>query len=230
MQQDAERPTGKVTVDTADPSRPSFVIHENVAWDALAYSDQLAELMGRAAAVCFGTLAQRSEPSRHTIHRCLEDARQAKIFYDVNLRQDWYHLDWLEASLRLAHVVKLNADEAEMLTDLLGLDTKELDSFCMKLADKYEVETICITRAERGCLVHESSETVDIPGEEVVCVDAVGAGDAFTAAFIAAGLRGWPLQVRASFANRIGALVASRSGAMPELREEYSALLAAFDP
>ncbi|MBX3439142.1 MAG: hypothetical protein KF861_16755, partial [Planctomycetaceae bacterium] len=57
-------------------------------------------------------------------------------------------------------------------------------------------------------------------------VDAVGAGDALSAALIAALLWGWPLAVAGAFANDVGGLVASRRGAMPPLREELAALRA----
>ena len=50
------------------------------------------------------------------------------------------------------------------------------------------------------------------------------AGDAFTAALIWSRLEGWVLARSARFANRVGALVASRPGAMPVLVEELGAL------
>ena len=63
-----------------------------------------------------------------------------------------------------------------------------------------------------------------MPGRKVDVVDAVGAGDAFTAALIVTQLQGWPLQSSAEFANHVGGLVATRRGAMPELRDEYEQL------
>ena len=68
---------------------------------------------------------------------------------------------------------------------------------------------------------------VDQPGVPVQVADAVGAGDAFTAGLIFARLRGWPLASQATFTNQIGALVASRPGAMPVLRDEFARLTAA---
>ena len=57
-------------------------------------------------------------------------------------------------------------------------------------------------------------------------VDAVGAGDAFTAALISARLRGWSLATTAWFANQVGALVATQRGAMPNLTEKLARLIA----
>jgi fructokinase len=69
-------------------------------------------------------------------------------------------------------------------------------------------------------------QTIDVAGEEVTVADAVGAGDAFTAALLSAQLRGWPLATAAWFANHVGALVAGRRGAMPGLHNELGRLIA----
>jgi len=62
----------------------------------------------------------------------------------------------------------------------------------------------------------------------VEVVDAVGAGDAFTAAWIVARLSRWPPESQARFANRVGALVASRPGAMPPLGDALAAIRSEF--
>ena len=56
--------------------------------------------------------------------------------------------------------------------------------------------------------------------------DALGAGDAFTAAWIFGRLQRWPLRRQGTLANRVGALVASRPGAMPLLKDEFARLIA----
>jgi fructokinase len=55
----------------------------------------------------------------------------------------------------------------------------------------------------------------EAPGVAVKVVDAVGAGDAFSAAFLHGLAAGWDAARVAGFANRVGALVASRPGATP---------------
>ncbi|MGB2986207.1 MAG: carbohydrate kinase [Phycisphaerae bacterium] len=225
IQRDDRRPTGYVTVDSSDPARPFYVIHEDVAWDNLQFDAALERLAGEASAVCFGTLAQRSPQSRETIHRLLTAARDALIVYDVNLRQSWYRRDWIERSLEASRVVKLNCDEVETLAVLLGVGSTQPTDFVAALQDRYGVETVCITRAERGCLVIGPGQEVDVPGLEVKVADAVGAGDAFTAALICGILRGWPLASTAKFANRVGALVAGQPGAMPIFTQELSAAI-----
>ena len=229
VQRDDERPTGRVTVDTKDPERPSYVIHENVAWDSLEFNDDLERLMGNASAVCFGTLAQREPQSRETIQRALSAAAKALIVYDVNLRQSWYQRDWIERSMRAARIVKLNMDEIGELGNLLEAGLAEPPAFAAVLRDRFGVEITCITRADQGCLVIGPCETVDVPGRDIDLVDAVGAGDAFTAALISAFLRGWPQRTAAMFANEVGALVTSRPGAMPVLRDDYADLVSRME-
>lgn len=226
IQRDPQRPTGYVTVDTARPNAPSYVIHENVAWDYLDFDDALEKLMKEASAVCFGTLAQRRPTSRETIRRALEAARDGVVVYDVNLRQSWYQRGWIEDSLRVADVVKMNVDEIAVLSDVLETGTSEPKELADVLGERYGLELVCITRAERGCRLFAGKDAVDEPGVRVDVADAVGAGDAFTAALVSARLRGWTLGATAWFANHVGALVAGREGAMPDLEEEFGRLVA----
>jgi len=223
VQRDPVRPTGKVTVDATDSGSPKYTIHENVAWDALAFDVRTEQLMQVAHAVCFGTLAQRCETSRNSIQRCLSAvSADCLVVYDVNLRQDWFEKSWIENSLQLADVVKLNHEEAEALAGQLSMGEKQ---FARQALDRYGLELVCITRAEQGCFLISRDETIDVGGIDVEVADTVGAGDAFTAALIAARLENWPLSTTARFANEIGALVATRAGAMPELQVEFANLV-----
>jgi fructokinase len=231
VQRDADRPTGTVTVDTSHADHPTYVIHEDVAWDRIQANEALCDLMARAHAVCFGTLAQRSAASRQAIYRALDSVQpNCLVVYDVNLRQRWYERSWVEESLRRSRIVKLNADEVPVIGQLLDLDAAPHDprSFAHALYERFPIDTVCITRAEKGCLLIDRTASVDQPGVPVKVADAVGAGDAFAAALIIARLRHWPLIAQAAFANQVGALVASRPGAMPILGPELATLVRQF--
>ncbi|HPP54245.1 MAG TPA: PfkB family carbohydrate kinase, partial [Thermoguttaceae bacterium] len=122
IQRDQQHPTGTVTVQLNRNGQPQYTIHENVAWDYLEMEEGLKELMQTAAAVCFGTLAQRSHTSRRTIHQALAAApKECLIVYDVNLRRPFVRRDWVEESLVLAHIVKLTLEELHELADLLAI-------------------------------------------------------------------------------------------------------------
>lgn len=230
VQRDEQLPTGRVTVDTSKPGSPEYVIHEDVAWDAIAFDDATQELMQSAAAVCFGTLAQRCRTSRETIHRCLEaTTAECLRVYDVNLRQNWYAAEWIESSLAKSSILKLGHGEVCVLAGLLHI-LNDHASFAASIRDRFGVQLVCITREEHGCLLLAESESVDIPGEPVEVVDAVGAGDAFTAALIFARLQDWPLENTGRFANAVGGLVTTRPGAMPALRHEFVELIEIHRP
>lgn len=225
IQVDKQHETGKVTVDAAVPDRPSFVIHEDAAWDHLEYNESLGRLMNEASAVCFGTLAQRSSATRATIQRCLAEAHHAWIVYDVNLRQDWFEKQWIEDSLRACHVVKLNGDEVTVLADYLGLGSADPRKFAHAVREGYDVQMVCITRGDQGCMLFNEEKSVVVSGRQVKVADTVGAGDSFTAALISGLLRKWSMLMTASLANQVGAMVAGRHGAMPDIADKLTALI-----
>src|SRR4051812_12872542 len=72
---DPDHPTGYVKVELDAAGKPRFEITEGVAWDHIAWSDELEPLAAHADAICFGTLCQRRETSRHTIRRFLTAGR-----------------------------------------------------------------------------------------------------------------------------------------------------------
>jgi fructokinase len=59
-------------------------------------------------------------------------------------------------------------------------------------------------------------EYAEAPGYAVEVADPVGAGDAFAAVFLQGLSSRWPVGRISQFANRVGALVASRHGAIPD--------------
>jgi fructokinase len=226
VQLDPRRPTGTVSVDDSDPSDPRYTIHEDVAWDHIELDAALERLAGEVAAVCFGTLAQRSEPTREALHRFLDRARGALRVYDVNLRQRFWDRARIERSLDAADVVKLNQDEVVTLAGELDAGPGDPRTFARAMRSRHGVGLVCVTRGADGCLLLDDAQEVDLPGRPIEVADSVGAGDAFTAGLISGRLRGWPLERCAHLANELGARVASREGAMPDLRAELDALLA----
>ena len=99
IQTDDRHETGTVQVTLTD-GQPSYRITENVAWDAMEWNERLQDLAHNCRAVCFGTLAQRSEPSGTTIRQFVTASRSAEALrvFDVNLRQHYYTRDILRAS------------------------------------------------------------------------------------------------------------------------------------
>ena len=122
-------------------------------------------------------------------------------------------------------MVKLNADEVPGLAKVLGFSRDDADSVAKELFEQFEVSVLCVTRGGDGAELHTPQQKVSVEGEPVEVVDAVGAGDAFTAALIVSRLSNWPLKAQLQLANRLGGLVASRAGGMPDLSNELPALV-----
>ncbi|HKP11195.1 MAG TPA: carbohydrate kinase [Blastocatellia bacterium] len=216
VQVDDRRATGTVKVRLDEQAKPTFAITGDVAWDFLEWTAGWQGLAAQADAVCFGSLAQRSPQSRATIRRFLEATRgDALTFFDVNLRAPFYSARVLTESLKLARAVKLNDEEVGVVTKLCGLNGGGDEDGVRRLMRAYDLEMICVTRGERGSLLLTEAEAAEHPGFRLDAVDTVGAGDAFSAAVVHHYLRGASLGRIGDAANRLGAWVASRSGAMP---------------
>jgi fructokinase len=137
-------------------------------------------------------------------------------FCDINLRPPFFNRESVEWSLRSADILKLNDDEARVTGELLNHPLQGLEDFCRWASAAFNIQTLCVTRGAEGCLVYRGGKAVRCPGVRVHVVDTVGSGDAFSAAFIARLLAGASAEQAGQFANKVGALVASRRGAVPE--------------
>ncbi len=229
LQDDFNRVTGSVTVTLAE-GQPKYIIHEPVAWDFLEFTPQWLSLAEQADAVCFGTLAQRAPASHRTIEGFLNETRRECVrVFDVNLREPFYSAEVIERSLELATILKLNADEMPIVLDLLGfphapeVTPDVLLAGARLLMDQFPVSLVAITLGANGSLLVTNREVHRHPGHPTKIADAIGAGDAFTAALTHYYLQGAPLAVLNDAGNRWGSWTASRPGAMPALSEDVRA-------
>jgi fructokinase len=216
IQSDPAHATGTVQVQVDSKGQPEYRITEDVAWDHLAWTPEWEALAKSTDAVCFGSLAQRSEVSRSTIRRFLQSVRaDAARVFDVNLRQAFYSGEVLRVALLHANMMKVNHEELPRIVELFGENFGgERDAACW-LAEEFGVKLVCVTRGHRGSLLVCGDETDEHPGFTIKVADTVGAGDAFTAALVHHWLRKAPLPAINLAANRLGAWVASQEGAMP---------------
>lgn len=210
-------PTGWVDVEFDQAQQPEYVIHRPVAYDFPELSPlQLATLFAeRVDCIYYGTLLQMSEVARALTFGLMEQAPDARRFYDVNLRPKSYTPELVRTLLEHATVVKLSLQEAEELAAVLGMKFS-LETLCREMADRFQWEAMCVTRGEAGCAALIGDDFAEHPGFEVRALDPVGAGDAFAAAFLHGLNAGWPAMQVAEFANRVGAAVVSLPGAVPD--------------
>jgi len=216
VQTGRDHPTGTVKVELEGNGQARFEIANPVAWDFLEWTLDWQRLAETVDAVCFGSLAQRSEQSRNTIRQFLAaTTANAVIVFDVNLRQSYYSLEVLSESMRLADIVKLNEDELPKIMSLMKIPHKDELSSARRLLRVYDLEIVCVTRGGRGSLLLRGEDVSEHPGFKVRVADTVGSGDAFTAGLVHEYLHGASLGLMNEVANLVGAWVASEVGAMP---------------
>jgi fructokinase len=216
VQRDPASPTGTVNVNIDAVGQPCFEILQPVAWDFLEWTEEWKQLAREADAVCFGSLAQRSAISQSTIRSFLHATRRKAVrVFDVNLRQSFYSRTVLAESMSLATIVKLNHEELPKIMSLFELEHRNDEKSARRLLSLHNLKLVCITRGDAGSLLVSASEYSEHAGIKVKVADAVGAGDAFTAAMVHGYLRGAPLAQINEMSNRVGGWVASQSGATP---------------
>ena len=80
-------PTGTVTVALDGNGVPVYSIHEGVAWDYIPFDPPVTDLLQRADAFCYGTLAQRNGVSLNSIRSFLGLLPPScLVVFDINLR------------------------------------------------------------------------------------------------------------------------------------------------
>ena len=218
-------PTGTVQVELDRNGVPCYDIREGVAWDNIPFTPALEGLARQTRAVCFGSLAQRSVVSRETINRFLDvmpdGEGQYKIF-DINLRQGFYTKEIICGSMRKCNILKINDEELVTISRMFGYPGIDLQDKCWILLAKYNLKMLILTCGVNGSYVFTPGEVSFVETPKVEVADTVGAGDSFTAAFVASILKGLPIPEAHKLAVETSAFVCTQNGAMPVLPERLT--------
>ena len=224
-----EQPTGTVKVTLDSKGIPQYEICLGVAWDNVPLTKEMLDVAKRTEAICFGSLAQRSQKSRETIHAFMDAApKEALRVFDINLRQNWYTAEVISESLNRANVLKINDEELDAVaTMLLGvpsvpgkLNPEKTRLVCRDLIAKYDLKMLILTCGATGSYVFTDTEESYVATPKVTVADTVGAGDSFTATFVAQILLGKSIRQAHERAVAVAAFVCTQNGAMPVLPEE----------
>lgn len=214
-------PTGTVKVQLDGRGIPTYEITENVAWDNIPFTTRLENLAKNTTTVCFGSLAQRNEVSRATIHKFLDlmPADSLKVF-DINLRLKYFSKDIITTSLNKASALKINDEEIVKIAEIFELKGTD-EELCQQLLDKYKLKFLILTKGTRGSYVLTPYEKSFLATPKVTIADTVGAGDSFTAAFVASYLNGRSIAQSHQLAVEVSAYVCQQHGAMPRLADAH---------
>ena len=191
---------------------PEYTIVKGVAWDHILYTRQLINVVSKADAVCFGTLALRSPES----------------FFDINLRGDHYSKELIEELLKAATVFKINDEELLLLRDMFDIRGTSGEDASRWFLEEFDLDYVILTAGSAySTIMSRKGEvsTLDTPHVEVV--DTVGAGDSFSGTFTARTLLGDSLADAHRKAVNTAAFVCTQAGAWPEYPAEMSDYLVA---
>ena len=216
LQTTSRFPTGTARVEVGPGDRTRFVIERPAAYDALLLrQEQIAQVTHRTPE-CFyyGTLFASAPEGRMVLDRLMDALPAATRFYDLNLRPGNYSVQLVIELMELAGVVKLNEEELCIVCKFTRLPA-EIEAFCREGSKRFGWKAVCVTLGARGCAMLCGDDYFEAAGHVINLADPVGAGDAFAAAFLHGLISDWPVAKIAAFANRVGALVASRHGAIP---------------
>ena len=227
VQFDSEHPTGTVVVSLSETGQPSYDITDNVAYDYIRVDEASADAIAAEgfAAFCFGTMEQRRPVARRSLYHVLERLKDVHVLYDVNLRLHYYSREMVQKSLKHTTILKLNDEETGVLSEMLFEKPLSQEDFARRVRGDYEIDTVVVTRGAEGCLLVGHDGVTEFAGVSVKVADAVGAGDAFAAGFLAGVCSGESLEQATQFANRLGAFVASQRGAVPEYDQEIADMI-----
>lgn len=208
-----DHPTGTVRVELKS-GIPTYTITEEVAWDYIPLTEEMKHLAARCDAICFGTLAQRSEVSRNTIRTLLSlTPPDSYRILDINIRQQYYNKETILTSLQLCNICKMNDEEVQLIKSLFNKEGEDNERVCKWLMENFSLQMMILTAGDRESTIYTSSEVSRIGTPRVTVADTVGAGDAFTGTLIASLLEGKTVAEAHSDAVQRAAFVCTREGA-----------------
>lgn len=216
IQVDALQPTGKVLVDKTDVENVAYEIVSPVAWDFISLHPHIIDEIQQAKALVFGSLSIRNEESWKTLKQLLEYPL-IKVF-DINLRSPYIDYTKIEHLLNYTTILKINEDELQLLATHFQFNKSDelMDRFCAFVANKFDIQLICITLGSKGAIVYQEAKFYTHQGYKVKVKDTVGAGDAFLSGLIKMCLAKKQPNEVLDFACKLGAFVATKEGGTPK--------------
>ena len=221
-----DQPTSLVEVAINKCGVATYDIVYPCAWDRITLRDEALARVAESDAFVFGSLCTRDPVTRQTLETILDRTAGTDTFkvFDVNLREPHYTHERVLSLMKRADMAKLNDDELYELAVAFGSKHRSIDQNVRFLARLAGLERMCVTLGPHGALYFADDEMYFHTGFRVEVADTVGAGDSFTAAFVAGWLSRKPIEEIHRAAVETSAFVCTSHGAMPVLPERIKTL------
>ncbi len=208
--------TGEVVV-TFDGQEPSYEICEDRAWDLIEVGE-----LGASVLIYHGLLALRGNDNRAAL-KALLGRSDARRFFDLNLRPPFDDLALAEEWIQGVDWLKLNLDELGVLLGETRIQLECCDLAVKSIMSRWSISNVLITGGATGARIFSEDSSVScMPAPSVdKFVDAVGAGDGFSASLIRSILAGENLSHAIKLAGGFAAKICSLRGATSDERDFY---------
>lgn len=213
--EDDEAPTGVYFKERrrADLTRV-YYYRDGSAASRMEPSDLDADYIGEASCLHLtGITPALSDSCRETVWEALRiaEAEGVAVSLDPNVRRKLWSEAEARATLRemmpYVHTVLTSEEEAALLTD-----TPDPEEAARALRDLGPEQVVVRLGAEGALAVGADASVERRSAIDVEVVDVVGAGDAFTAGYLAGQLRDWPLGRSLRLGNVAGGLATTVYG------------------
>lgn len=210
--------TGIVKANMDELENVKYKIVYPVSWDYIEPNNLIDLEVEKSDIFIFGSLSSRNEKSRNTLMDLLKKSKFNVL--DLNLREPYYNKELVDNLIRNANFLKVNQEELSILCLWFGIDSINESEQAEMIRNKFKLKYVCVTLGGSGAILNINGEIFNGLGFSVKVKDTIGSGDAFLAALIFKLLILKELPQNAlEFACAFGALVATKSGATPELGE-----------
>ncbi len=208
-----DMPTGYCRVTLKDGT-PSYELVRGVAYDAIP---EPSREFFSGDVLYFGSLACRDERSLATLENLLGGTWN-DVFYDINIRQNFYSDELIDMSLKRATILKISREEISVL----GIEG-ELEDIAREVSRKYpNLRHIIVTLDKDGAFALEcaSGNIYYAPKPSSAVVSTVGAGDSFSACFVYHHLKGDSIEKSLGAACALSDFVVTRMEAIPDYPDD----------
>ncbi len=209
-----DKPTGRADI-TLVGKNADYTFNDPCAWDNIS-----CESGENARLLYFGTLAQRSEKSRNTLKNLLKQNYE-HIFFDVNIRKNFYTPEIITDSLNAATILKMNDEEIPLILSITGIKG-EGKTALEALMKTYNIKTLLITEGKKGTTIFHEGTILHEDTADVSVVDTVGAGDSLSAGFLTALMKTGDIAKALKIGSTLADFVVTQRGAIPLYNEEIT--------
>ena len=211
-------PTSEVKVIVNKKGEAKYDITYPCAWDKIKVIKLYQDAVKKSNMLIFGSLASRDEVSRKTLFNLI-NLSKFNVF-DVNLRPPHFSYTTLINLMKKSDFIKFNEEELEIISKKLGSNFNSINDNIEYISKKTKTKMICVSKGENGAVLFINNKYYYQSGFKVKVIDTVGSGDSFFATILEGLISKKPHDVVLKKACAIGAIVASKKGANPIIKDD----------